>query len=122
MAVEIENVMVLSGALTISEEGARWVEWEMPHMDGTPMINNHCGVYRVEFTWTGEGSRDSMVDGTLATFFSHTKGEAEIVFIAENGVLFGLHVKDGAMTWCSVRVTLGDVCDPPVDRWAKKKG
>jgi hypothetical protein len=131
MSVDIIKVRTISGKLTISEDGVKWLEgigepdeWSNDNevvVEAPPTVVSRHGVNKVTMDWTGEGSRDAMVDGGLAKFLSFTKGAAEFVFIAEDGSLFGLRVSDGAMFWYKVGLCLllGEPCDPPKDRWAR---
>lgn len=129
MSVEIISVHTISNHLTISEEGVKWLEgkgdqdqWSMAgsfFLDGHPTYARRGRVNRVAMDWSGEGSRDSMVDGGLEKFARFANGFGEFVFIAEDGTMFGIRIKDGEMVWHNVDLQLTEPCSPPKDRWRR---
>ncbi len=109
-------VHALSGSLTISDEGIRWLDgkpgdkWsneDVAPAENTPSWTREDGENIVIMDWTGEDTGTTASDGGLAKFFSFTKGTAEFLFVLEDGTLVGVRVVDGKMTTHLLKVELG---------------
>ena len=132
MSNEIIAVHTITNHLTISNEGAKWLEgkgeqdeWSMSgafFLDRHPEYVRRGPTNRVTMDWSGEGSRDSMVDGGLAKFARFTSGLGEFILIAEDGTLFGLRIKDGGLAWHHFDIQLTEPCPPPKNRWREEDG
>lgn len=106
MSTNIDHVKVLSGELTISEEGERWLD--NPQEDWFPECPPKIVDGKVDkMWWSGEGSGNAVAGGTLAKFFSFTKGTAEFVFYWKGMGPEGIRVVDGVMTKHEVEMKLG---------------
>jgi hypothetical protein len=106
MGTYIDHVEWLSGELAISEEGERWLDnpQEDCFPECPPKIENGKVV---KMWWSGEGSGNAVADGTLAKFFSFTRGTAEFVFYWKGMGPEGYRVVDGVMTKHEVEMKLG---------------
>ena len=109
MSANIDHVEVLSGELTISEEGKKWLdEAEEGNVEWFPECGPRIGDDdTVIVRWSGSRSGTSTVD-TLPKFFSFTKGTAEFVFYWDGMGPDGIRVVNGVMTRHHVEIKLGE--------------
>ncbi len=132
MSCEIISVRTICNHLTISDDGVKWLEgvgeqdkWSTFgtfFLDGRPECVRRGRTNQVTMDWSGEGSRDSMVDGALEKFARFTNGFGEFVLIAEDGSMIGLRIKDGDLTWYHVDIQLTEPRPAPKSRWVKEEG
>lgn len=109
MSTNIDHVEVLSGELTISEEGKAWLD---AAKDGAVDWFPECGPEigedgKVAMGWSGTSSGNAIYYDVLEKFFSFTKGTAECVFHWRGIGREGYRVVDGVMTRHDVEMKLG---------------
>ena len=110
MGSRIDHVEVLSGELTISEEGKVWLAEAENGEHGTfPEIGPDIGDdSTLQLHWSGNRSASVFSDGTLADLLRLTSGKADFVVHWE-GIMGveGIRVVDGKMTRHHVEMKLG---------------
>ncbi len=110
---DICGVHWIDGSLRATPEGLAWLQkasdGEFEDKSVPEMLPHVRDDGTVEMNWHGMGAAESLGDGTLVEFLSHTAGRAEFALVDEYGEeMRGVRVNDGKTTFHVVKLVLGE--------------